>query len=694
VAAGEVKISVDGGATFSNALGHLKVSEDGGTSYSLVIVRQSPDGGVSWKLIWPPDLKEADILTVSQHPKNTDGQDTELLLSWPSITNSFYDRGVVTDGDGYPFDEWQFEQAVVVGGTPGGYSDSSPANASRSATGMTITGLSPDTTYRVRYAMHIDADGGVGIAAGSTLAPWKEASSDVSTRKSRVTETPGAFDVLQDDASEDQQGDFSLTSMPANATEIRLVWDTAAITTLSEFNAASILGDFTESQIVSGTTSTGDSSWSHNQTIHVAAQGRTEDSDDAPFTSDSFVNEIREPGAPTIDSVTGTGTSRTIQWDEGVPANADSYRIEFQNRACGDPWPASWSTAGNELDPAQFTQDFNMTFTHSPLTSGKQYRWRVVAINVAGETESLPTSAEGIETEPGAPTLDSATTETTDGFDLNWTLSGSGVTDNVEIEVRAVGVAFSDSATDTVAGSATSVTISGLNDDDEFHAQIREVNDCGDASSWSNELTGMWTKPLAPSSVDWLSVPAPKDDTGDTIEYTIGGQDVDDFEVYYVSGSGTPNENDTLAGDTEEAGLASDTNYSWRARGRNEADPSSPHPDSAWVWSTTEEARTHVDAPQITGFSQDASHCPTINMDLTVDHTGSNSTERAQGWEYRTNVNGGTWSSWTSVSHSSSPQTVTDIEPGGSGGDTINIEVRYQGDTPKDSASQSVFCTQ
>ena len=77
-------------------------------------------------------------------------------------------------------------------------------------------------------------------------------------------------------------------------------------------------------------------------------------------------------------------------------------------------------------------------------------------------------------------------------------------------------------------------------------------------------------------------------------------------------------------------------------------------------------------------------------MDLTVSHTNTDSDVRSQAWEYRTQVNTDGWSSWTAVS--AGVTSVTGITPGGTDGDTIHVETRYNGDTPTDSASQAVLC--
>jgi hypothetical protein len=524
--------------------------------------------------------------------------------------------------------------------------------------------------------------------AGEALSP---ASNEVSVGVIGLTKPVYAVGYPKDNAATDTSSLHKFASMDPGAGHIRIYSKVGSDFADPQDPAAdgTLEGSFTEAQIV--TAEQDIAAGTHGQVVYFQAQF-INSGIVGPFlaASASVTIVARVPGDPTgvTQSEFAAGTHR-IEYSRGTPASGTLFRTQTQIVACDAAFP-SWPTGVTEVTDTASPTDIPVI-----IGTGQKARSRVRDEGPGGNSSYVVATPAYIQHDdpPGAATGRSVVFNPSvpqTKLDLAWTNPTTGVWSSHEVRWRKFGSADSWNTTTGIAALDSSITVTGVTDDQKNEAEMRTIDDCGGGDGWVS-MGSAWTAPLPPASAEFLVNPAPVAGTSDEVGYTGGGPDVDDLEVYYISGTATPDETDTLGGDSSTTGLAVNSQYTFRPRGRNNASAGSPHVASAWVWGTAKSAYTHVDAPQITGWTQVTGACPTIELDLTVSHTNGGSDVRSQAWEYQTKVNSGAWSSWTSVAAGTT--SVTGIQPGGTTGDTLHVNTRYQTDTPTDTSSKAVLCT-
>jgi fibronectin type 3 domain-containing protein len=272
----------------------------------------------------------------------------------------------------------------------------------------------------------------------------------------------------------------------------------------------------------------------------------------------SATPEAQAPGLPAMpDGVQAIAGDSLVAINWTAVSGATSYTVY-------------WNTTGGVDDSdASLAAGSSTGFTHSGLSNGTTYYYRVAASNASGEG---PLSAERSATPvaagpavPGAPVGLLATAG--DGeVALSWT-AVSGATSYTVYWNTTGGVSTSDAYLD--AGSAIVISHTGLTNDTRYYYRVSASNDAGESTLSSEVSAYPSAVPMPPDEPQNLRA-FPGDGVVTLVWDDVGG--ADSYTVYwstdgYVS---FDSENVSVLSNTYTfTGLASGTTYSYGVSATN-----------------------------------------------------------------------------------------------------------------------------
>ncbi|MBF0331018.1 MAG: hypothetical protein HQL17_03715, partial [Candidatus Omnitrophica bacterium] len=183
------------------------------------------------------------------------------------------------------------------------------------------------------------------------------------------------------------------------------------------------------------------------------------------------------PAAPTLGNA--TATSLDVTWS--TVSGATSYTV---SRATNSIMTSNLTALGTKA----------IGFTDSPLSSGTQYWYTVIAVNGAGNSTASSTgNGWTLPATPGAPTISSATATS---VAVSWSGASGAATYTVS---RATNSIMTSNL--TALGTKTSgFTDSPLSSGTQYWYTVTAVNSNGNASAAASSTGNGWTLPATPSA--------------------------------------------------------------------------------------------------------------------------------------------------------------------------------------------------
>ena len=355
-------------------------------------------------------------------------------------------------------------------------------------------------------------------------------------------------------------------------------------------------------------------------------------------TGDGAASEsgAAKPVLPTPDKPTGlTATPKIssvdLAWTN--PNNSTITGWKYRQKM-GNTW-GSWTSI-------PLSHSGTTSYTVRSLTNDTTYRFKIRAVNGAGDgTESDESAAAIPRALPAKPTGFTATGGNTE-VDLAWTNPNNFSITSWEYRYKSTGGYGSWTAMTSSSQTTTSYTVTGLTNNTKHTFEIRAVNSSGGGAA-SDEASAVPVAgaPGAPT----LTAAGGEEQVVLTWTKNSGGRWVVKWQYQYKStgsyGSWTdvPSSGDSTRSYTV-TGLDNGESYSFKVRGVNDAGNGTA--------SGEDSADTAPAAP--TGFSA----TPKANsMDLAWTDPGDST---ITGWEYRYIGSGG-WTGWTSISGSGATTT-------------------------------------
>jgi hypothetical protein len=223
------------------------------------------------------------------------------------------------------------------------------------------------------------------------------------------------------------------------------------------------------------------------------------------------------------------------------PDPGDSLRLEAEVKLLDDAFDGTGTVSSSRVISGAMA-----SVTVSSLTDDTSYHWRVRTVDEGSNTSAWvefgatdPDFSVAVPEDPLTPSGESQTkTDATvlavgDTTDESSVIVSATVSDpdpgdqlRLLVEMRPVGVPFTDVASDTssavASGNTATVVISGLTDDTDYHWQIRALDQTGRTSSWKS--FGGNTE----SEADFrVAVPEPPDAPGGNLnQYVLDGSAV------------------------------------------------------------------------------------------------------------------------------------------------------------------------
>jgi hypothetical protein len=285
--------------------------------------------------------------------------------------------------------------------------------------------------------------------------------------------------------------------------------------------------------------------------------------------------------APT-NGATGVSTSPTLLWGASSGATSYEYCYDTTNNSACD---GSWTSAGT-----------NTSVGLSGLSSNTTYYWQVRAVNAGGTTYADSGAWWSFTTQVSAPGAfnKSAPTNGATGVSTSPTLSwgaSSGAT-SYEYCYDTTNNSACD-GTWTLAGTNTSVGLSGLSNNTTYYWQVRAVNAGGTTYANSDAWWSFTTQVSAPGAFS-KSAPA-NGATGVSTSPTLSwgaSSGATSYEYCYDTTNNSACDGSwTLAGTNTSvglSGLSNNTIYYWQVRAVNAG--GTTYADSSAWWSFTTEA--------------------------------------------------------------------------------------------------------
>ena len=409
---------------------------------------------------------------------------TQVNLFWSAPSNN----------GGYPITGYKIEYRVGSGSYSTLVSDTGSTSTTFSHTGLTTNQA---------YLYRVYAITSFGISEDPSLEAFAQ------PKSTSTLNAPSA--------------PTSLSATAISPTQISLSWSAptnngGAVITGYKIEVKSGSGSYT---MVSNTQSTS-TTYSHTglttgttytykvSAINSAGAGDASNEVSATPTSSSSSGV---PGAPTNLAATAvSGTQINLSWS--APSNNGGYpiigyKIEYR------------IGSGSYTTLVSNTQSTSTTYSHTGLTSGQLYVYRVSAINTVGigstssESSATPTSSSSASA-PGTPTGFTATTASPTQINLSWNApssnGGSAIT-GYKIEVKSGSGSYTTLVSNTQSTS-TFFSHTGLTTGTTYYYRVSAINAIGaspstEASAKPQETTTptLTAMAVSPTSITLSWVP-------------------------------------------------------------------------------------------------------------------------------------------------------------------------------------------
>ena len=329
------------------------------------------------------------------------------------------------------------------------------SNTGSTATTYSHTGLSPGTTYY--YQVSAINEWGTGAysapAQGTTDATVPGPPLNLAAEADGQKRIDLAWDPPADDGGADVTG-YRIEVSSNGTTWSNLVRNTGRSATT-----------YAHTGLEPGTTR-------HYRVSAINSAGTGEPSDTASATTEAQV-----PGAPTALGARKSRTSPTTQIDLSWTAPADDGGAEITG------YRIQVDTADTWEDVELNTNSADTEYTHTRLDPGVEHRYRVRAINAAGEGNwSNIASAATDPTVPDEPTGLAAEADGPTRIDLSWTApgyNGGALVSGYRIEVSADGGGTWTVLSANTGRARTSFTHTGLEPATTRHYRVSAINRAG-----------------------------------------------------------------------------------------------------------------------------------------------------------------------------------------------------------------------
>ena len=408
-------------------------------SYSVTLKADDSNGGTDTLAvtITITDVEEPPGRPAAPSVTAVDGTPTSLSVNWTMPTNTG------PDIDNY---DLQYRE-----GTSGAWTNGPP---NVSGTNATIPSLTESTSYQVQVLAR-NAEG---------ESPWSPSGSG-------QTGAQGAPDVPTGlDATRGHQEVMLSWVQPSGGAEV----------THYEYEQ-DVSGRWISTGSTATTTTVTGLTNGQSYTFRVRAVNSAGAS--AASAASASVTPATVPGAPTSLGVTGGDQEVELSWTAPASNGGDTITgYEYEQSGSG-----TWiSTGGTDSTTTVFS-----------LTNGQPYRFRVCALNSVGSgAESAPSANVTPATEPDAPTGLSATVSNQE-VDLIWTAPASNGGARIlryEYELDNSGTWIS------TGGTATSITVRNLTNDQSYTFRVRAVNRVGAGLESGSESATPTSTTVAPDT--------------------------------------------------------------------------------------------------------------------------------------------------------------------------------------------------
>ena len=368
------------------------------------------------------------------------------------------------------------------------------------------------------------------------------------------------------------------------------------------------------------------------------------------------------------DSTTTDEETTTFPITLTATAGVEEISLSWTDFDPNYPWQQLWSHSGDSNWAVIANQSgHDTTYTHTDLTGGVTYHYRVRASTAGGqnifsgysnEVSETPTAAT--VTAPGVPTSVSLTTIDHDSVRLTWSAGSGDAATSYQVETRQ-----GTSGGYTSRGTQTSpYTLNGLNSDTIYQARVRATNSAGSSSysSPDSAITAVepttTTAPGVPTSIaattidhDSISVTWVAPTTGGAVaSYSVRYRDnpVTWTTINNIASTSTSRQLD---------GLTPSTLYNFQVKAVNTAG------SSAWVPSTPISAATDDE--------EDETEAPGVPTSVSISDTSSNSltltwsapTTGGTPTTYSVQYKKDSETSYSSASDTTSPSVISNLDP-------------------------------
>ncbi|QLH08830.1 hypothetical protein DSQ19_04450 [Candidatus Nitrosotenuis sp. DW1] len=457
-----------------------------------------------------------------------------------------------------------------------------------------------------------------------------------------------------------------LTVTAVSPTQINLFWSTPndGQSSITGYKIEYRVGSGSYSVLVSNTASTS-TTYSHTglttdqtYTYHVYAInsiGTSASSSEVSATPTS-TSSGTNPGAPTgLTAVPASPTQVNLSWS--APSNNGGYQItgyRIEYRVGSSSYTTLVSNTGS----------LSTAYSHTGLTTGQVYIYRVFTITSFGtsvqpstEAVAQPQSSSAL-TVPGAPTGLTAVPVSPTQVNLSWTTpsnNGGSAISGYKIESKSGSGSYSVLVSNT-ASTSTIYSHTGLVTGTVYTYKVSAVNSIGTGTT-SSEVSATPTSsssatvPSAPTSLIATSVSSTQNNLSWSAPSNNGGYQITGYKIEYRIGSGSYSVLVSNTASTSTAyshtGLSAGQTYVYRVSAINSIGTSSASAES----STTPSSSNTPSAP--TGFTAVTASPTQVNLSWSPPSNNGGSAITG----YKIEVKKGTGSYETLVANTASTAT-------------------------------------
>lgn len=579
-----------------------------GTSYSIRIlaVNSSGDGAASTIYYGTPSGPPAAPSSISAIPGN-------------SLVNLLW--GIPSTNGGSPITGYRIDISSDGGSTW----TTNIANTGNTSLSSTIQPLSNGVTYKFRvYALNAKGTSATyvesaAIPAGAPSAPTITSITPASQSLSVVFTVPssnGGSDITGYKYSTD--GGISWVTRTDGGT----IGSPLVITKISS-NTSLTLANLT------------------TYSVSILAINSAGDGAAATYVSATPDSGLRAPSAPTINAITASNVSLSVDFSAGSNGGATitNYQYSTDN---GSTWDTR--TAGTTGSPIIISRQSS---SNIPLVNGNTYQIKIKALNSVGYGTASTATAAIPATVPNAPTGVSGVPSGS-SVALSWTTpasNGGNAITGYKVEYSSNSGSTYSSFTDNTFLTSTVLTVTGLTNGTSYLFRVSAINDMGmsTASSPSSAVTPVSAPDAptittitptsqtlsvaftAPASNGGLAVTSYDYSTDDGVTWNAASGTTSPISISFQSADGTTS-------------LVNNTTYAVKLRANNSIGPG----QSSNTVSSTPSATLKVpETPTITSITPG-----NLTLSVAFNPPSSNGGATITSYQYSTN-DGVTWDTRT-----------------------------------------------